>query len=143
MLDFTKNEQRVVLFLCAGFFSGLCVWIYREHFQPLPDIKAERPRIFAGSTEVVPSEDSTKIQYPNNQGAFNNENRKININHASYDDLTQLPGIGEVMAKRIVEYRNQHGSFQHAQALMKVKGIGPKTIKNLEEYIIIDSIEEE
>ncbi len=63
--------------------------------------------------------------------------RTVNINTANVQTLTSLPGIGPKMAERIVEYRNQKGSFQSIDDLMKVKGIGKKTFAKLKPYIDI------
>ena len=46
-----------------------------------------------------------------------------------------LPGVGEVMARRIVENRAQHGPFADAEALRRVPGIGPKTLEAIRPYL--------
>ena len=51
-------------------------------------------------------------------------NGLVNINTASLDELTSLPGIGEKLAERIILYRNKHGSFQSEDELLNVEGIG-------------------
>ena len=48
----------------------------------------------------------------------------INVNTASVDELVLLPGIGPATAKRIVEYREEHGPFRRIEDLMNVRGIG-------------------
>lgn len=59
----------------------------------------------------------------------------ININTATADELAAfLPGIGEVKAKRIVEYRETAGGFDSVDELLNVKGIGEKTLQNLRPY---------
>ncbi len=50
----------------------------------------------------------------------------INLNTATVDQLVALPGIGEVLAQRIVAYREEHGPFTSAEQLKEVKGIGEK-----------------
>jgi competence protein ComEA len=49
---------------------------------------------------------------------------RININTASREELMRLKGIGPAYADRIIEYREEHGPFQQAEDIMKVKGIG-------------------
>ncbi len=51
---------------------------------------------------------------------------KININKASVDELLELKFIGPKFAERIVQYRTEHGPFETAEDILKVKGIGPK-----------------
>jgi len=49
---------------------------------------------------------------------------KLNINTAGADELAALPGIGNVLAERVVAYREAHGKFQSTEDIRKVKGIG-------------------
>ena len=61
----------------------------------------------------------------------------ININTATAAQLETLPGIGEVIAQRIVDYRNEHGPFQSVYALTNVKGIGEKRLADLIHLITV------
>ena len=61
----------------------------------------------------------------------------ININIASQQELDTLPGIGPVMAGRIIDYRTQYGNFQSIDELAAVDGIGEITLNKLREFICI------
>ena len=63
---------------------------------------------------------------------------KININTATAEALTYLPGIGEVLAKRIVEYREENGLFTQATDLLNVKGIGNGKLNRILDYIALE-----
>lgn len=54
---------------------------------------------------------------------------RIDLNSATWPELTQLDGIGPAMAQRIVEDRDRHGPFQSVDDLTRVKGIGPKLLE--------------
>jgi len=62
---------------------------------------------------------------------------KVNINSATEADFENLPGIGPVLAQKIVDYRDQHGPFQTIQDLMKVSGIGPKKFDSLQALVMV------
>lgn len=61
----------------------------------------------------------------------------VNINTADADTLTALPGIGQVLAERIVAYRRQNGSFRAVEEIMKVEGIGEKKAEAILELITV------
>lgn len=62
---------------------------------------------------------------------------KININTASAAELDSLPGIGPVYAGRIIDYRNQNGSFKSIDEIKNIKGIGDKTFEKFKDQITI------
>ena len=49
--------------------------------------------------------------------------------------MLQLPGIGETLARRIVESRRSEGRFFEADDLQRVQGIGPKTLQRVRPYL--------
>jgi len=66
-----------------------------------------------------------------------NSSGKVNINTASAEQLTELPGIGDATAEKILEYREKIGNFKTPDQLMEVKGIGEKTFEELEGMITL------
>jgi len=63
--------------------------------------------------------------------------QKINLNTAEAWLLQSLPGIGETLAQRIIDYRNENGPFQQIEDLKKVEGIGPATFEKLKDKIAV------
>jgi competence protein ComEA len=62
---------------------------------------------------------------------------KVNINTASVEQLTALPGVGPALASRIVEHRQKAGSFKTPAELMNVKGIGEKNYNKIQGYLTV------
>ncbi len=60
---------------------------------------------------------------------------KININTATAEQLETLPVVGTTLAKRFVEYRQQHGTFRQVEDLLLVSGIGDATLEKISPYI--------
>ncbi len=59
----------------------------------------------------------------------------VDVNHAEVAELVELPGVGQAIAERIVEYRKQNGPFQSVDDLREVTGIGPKTLDALRPHV--------
>lgn len=65
----------------------------------------------------------------------------LDLNAASEEELTALPGIGEELARRITEYREANGPFESVEELTEVSGIGPGKLAALEGLIIVEDNE--
>lgn len=63
--------------------------------------------------------------------------QRISINNASLNDLKKLPGIGEALANRIINYRLESGLFQKLTDIMKVKGIKQKLFDKIKDFICL------
>lgn len=63
---------------------------------------------------------------------------KVNVNTAPLEELMVLKGIGEVKARAIIDMRNEKGPFENAENLLKVKGIGEKTLEDIRPFICFD-----
>ena len=61
----------------------------------------------------------------------------ISINSCSKEELMKLPGIGPVIAERIIEYRNKYGLFETIEEIKNVSGIGDKKYEKIKELIIL------
>ncbi|MGA1863688.1 MAG: ComEA family DNA-binding protein [bacterium] len=108
-----KNPRKFLSVIC---FIGLLSFIF--------SILILTPKItFAEGAEEVASEALAEA--------------KININNATQEELAQLKGVGEKLAARIIEYRDQHGPFEKIEDILKVKGLGEKFLEENHDRITV------
>ena len=65
---------------------------------------------------------------------------KLDLNRATAEQLQRLPGIGPVLAQRVIEQRTTHGPFHTVDDLRDVKGIGKKRMDQLRPLIMVDQV---
>jgi competence protein ComEA len=65
-------------------------------------------------------------------------NGKVNLNTANQAELEDLPGIGEILAQRIIDYRTQRGPFRTIEDIKEVSGIGDKRFEAIRELITVE-----
>jgi competence protein ComEA len=66
-----------------------------------------------------------------------NTSQKININRAEGWLLEALPGVGEVKARAVIEYRSQNGFFHDVNELLNVPGFGETGVDELKDYVTV------
>ncbi|MEN3332789.1 MAG: competence protein ComEA [Blastocatellia bacterium] len=62
----------------------------------------------------------------------------VNLNRASAEELIKLPGIGEVMSRRIIDYREQHGPFRRPAEIIIVEGFSEKKYRAIADLICVE-----
>ncbi len=62
---------------------------------------------------------------------------RVNINSANEQEFDNLPGVGPKLAKKIIEYRFIHGSFESPDEIRAVKGLGVKKFSQIENYLTV------
>ena len=113
----TKTEW-ILLGVTGLFLCGLLVLFARDQAQM---------QAMGIATEIaVPQEEILPDLSP------------LDLNAATAEELAQLPGIGEELARRIVEYRESSGPFETAEQLMEVPGIGEGKFAALEGRITVE-----
>ncbi len=79
--------------------------------------------------------DGQRIAIPGAPMSRESGDGRIDINSSSAERLQELPGIGPVLAERIIEYRQRHGGFHSVEELIEVSGIGAVTLDQLRDLI--------
>lgn len=125
-----RNANLFLIALAAAFLvfaAGFCVGRQQS---------GENTRVLTAlQPTAVSSESVTEQTAATQQGA------KLNLNTATAEELMTLPGIGEVLAGRIVAYREAHGSFSSIDELAQVEGIGEKRIDAIRDYVTLGGTE--
>ncbi len=104
----TPLEKRIFLISIIGFFLLLGVVINDKAASPKNDVVKSARKV---------------SEFP------------IDLNKASEKDLEKLPMIGPVKARAIVDYRSKNGPFRSVEDLVRVSGIGEKTLNRIRAYV--------
>ena len=131
--DLKKDADTSIINLSKKVKDEMYIIIYTKD-----QIKEYKERYNSSSEIVEKVEEQIICPDTDNDGCINKENdsisEKININTASVKDLTNLPGIGENKAKKIVEYRNKN-SFKKIEDIKNVTGIGDSLYDKIKDSI--------
>lgn len=113
-----------LLFLLSSFFLALL--FYKESKT---SIRADLPAIEAA--QIAEIEEKITVEQ-----SFYQEGRLL-LNEAPKEKLVELPGIGSVLADRIIAYREKNGPFQDVNELLRIKGIGNKKLNGFRAKVIV------
>lgn len=157
-LGLTKTEIKTVVFVVSTFMLGLGYKFLIQNSDKSEykvfDYSAQ-DSLFSETENDTESyfslkSDDKKVDYKQevldfNNRSFNNVQNKIipaekniNLNSAGVKDFTQLPGIGEKTAKKIVDYRNSIKKFTNINQILNVAGIGESKFQKIKKYIFIE-----
>ena len=97
-------------------------------------------KISDGQRVYVPrqGEQVTQEMMSSTEGSGPEQASLVSINSADATELESLPGVGPVLAQRIIEYRESEGGFSSAEQLRRVEGIGPKKFEQIKDKVTID-----
>ena len=129
-----------LLFLafCGGYFLGTAQRGEGVTITASPTTATQpRSSVTVSTTEPAEPEPSTEPQ-----PAETTPPGPVNINTATVEELAALPGIGETIARNIVEFRQANGPFTSIEALDDVPGIGEKRLAQLRDHITVEDTDE-
>ena len=109
MLNLTPQERRVIVFLAAISLLGI------------------------GSNFAWKNFSQTKLI-----SGLNDNIGKTNINKADKETLMAIPGIGDKLAQRIIEFRRLNGDFQDCEELKKIKGINSYRFEKIKDSVFVE-----
>lgn len=109
--DWSDRDQRVLLGLSTLVLVLLGLNWARWHWREAPLVEIER--------------------LPENRYAY-----RVELNQANWVEWMQLEGIGEILARRIVAHREQHGPFSSIDDLTSVPGIGTATLDTIRPWVV-------
>lgn len=126
-----KTWQALILGILIGLLiSATILLIARrtakteiQYTSPTQNIACIQPSVSALNSEAVQIMTATP--------------QKLNINKATITELDSLPGIGEVKAQAIVDFRNHNGEFHSFQDLLYVPGIGQALLAQIQDLITL------
>lgn len=108
-MDFTRQEREVILFLSAVVILGIGINFLLKKNPPI------KSAIFFEQSDIG----------------------KIDLNSADKDLLMSVVGIGEKLARRIIEYREKQAAFTSIEELKNIKGISNYKYEKIKDYFIV------
>lgn len=119
----------IFISFASGFFTGK-----RQTHGPVT-IETEYT---TAAPSVAPSPSPSAIALPTSSDSSAQNDTLISINTAASHELVTLPHIGEVLAERIITYRNENGGFDSIEEILNVTGIGDVIFNDIRELITVE-----
>jgi len=152
-IGLTQTELKVNAFLVVVFLIGITVkWLNWENDDPVKNnfyssasysifysTNYPNPRILDNKVfdYNLESSDFNKSNFSDNNKKHELDEKSVNLNQASLEQLVMLPGIGIKTAERILAYRKASGGFNSIDELLEVKGIGNSKFDKIKKYILV------
>jgi competence protein ComEA len=157
-IGFTQTEIKVVLFLIASLLLGLGIKFFLRESSDKQETYFDYSQqdslfnLYSGMNPDAQGTDDTSqtlaevrkevlgVSEGNRSTTVKKElpeEKSININTATIDELTKLPGIGTKTAEKIIERRASMDGFKKLEDLLEVKGIGEVKFNNIKKFLYI------
>lgn len=133
---FSRLQFSSLAILLAALLTGLAFKTWRES-QPLPKVDPALEKRFIAISDSLSAVHLAEVS-KESATASNPADITVAVNTATPQELQMLPGIGPILAARIVQNREEYGEFKTKADLQRIHGIGKKTLEKLSALIIID-----
>ena len=121
MFNFTREEKTALLFIIICFLLGIFI-SHLKQYHLLDFISFDNKLEQANASDNIDK--------------LIKQTKTVNVNTASIEELTFLPGIGVSTAEKIIIYRKEHGLFHSPDDLKSIKGIGDRKVEKLKDFVI-------
>ncbi|MBR1779668.1 MAG: helix-hairpin-helix domain-containing protein [Clostridia bacterium] len=145
MMEKKYTPEKILIIIALVFFAGII--FYNAFYIKDPSIptviyldKDPEESQYSSDSDNSGSQaadSSLSSNSSNESSAGNTVNGKININSASKDELEKLPGVGDAIAKKIIEYREYNGNFSSIEEIKGVSGIGESKFEKMKNFICV------
>lgn len=131
MPRYSSREALLILLLASAL--GLAIWVSHGLRAQVAASEPPAPWLWTKGSETIQDSQGQRT------GSRERERlgSRIDPNQAGEEELERLPGIGPVLAERIIRYRHRFGPFQDIKELKKVDGIGEKRFEGIRPWISV------
>ncbi len=146
-----QKEKRIAVLTVHVAGAVVCPGVYqlKEGNRVVDAVKAAGNALPEGDLDAINLAaklvDGQKIYIPrkgevvvSSTGSISSTEQLIPLNLATKEQLQELPGVGEVLADRIVQWREAHGRFSKIDQLLEIEGIGTKKFEQLKDRVSLD-----
>lgn len=145
-MDLTRGEKCICL-IALAFVAAVLLY---SLLQPRPatlEVSAVPESTAIANSPNTPADtsdtsDTTAVEAPAESAAAPEpgaawDGQRLDLNLATQEDLEQLPGIGAVLAGRILDWRSTHGAFSKTEDLLEIAGIGQGKLEKIFPYVFV------
>jgi|SRR5215471_14562232 len=123
---------------------GVGLWERLRWPSSTPTLGCEPQKVRVAKVEGGPvvrcGEDATDSVAPEG-GALLTLGGQLNLNRATAEELTLVPGVGPLLAQALVRARGESGAFRTWDEVLSVRGVGPTKLKSLQRWTVLEARE--
>ena len=134
-LALTKTERNVIFFLACTLLCGFAIRLGQKAFSSSPHFDYHAQDSTFAALSAAPDDTTEKGDRAADEERPAVRHGRVNINEATKEQLIDLPGIGEILAARILEHRSREGKFSTIEDLRDIKGLTKKRLEKIKPLI--------